>query len=67
MIPIANQYTDVEMLSRFLPKGLWGMFYWYSFYPFHEKIFFGMLKKIAEVVRKPIVAGPERFNPRLHD
>jgi hypothetical protein len=55
------------MLSRFLPKGLWGIFYWYSFYPFHEKIFFGMLKKIAEVVRKPIVAGPERFNPRLHD
>jgi uncharacterized protein YbjT (DUF2867 family) len=67
ILPVANRYTDLEMLSRFLPKGLWGIFYWYSFYPFHEKIFFGMLKKIAEVVRKPIVAGPERFKPRLND
>jgi hypothetical protein len=27
ILPVANQYTDLEMLSRFLPKGLWGMFY----------------------------------------
>jgi hypothetical protein len=64
--PVGNQYTDLEMLSRFLPKGLWGMLYWYSFYPFHEKIFFGMLKAIAKVIEKPIVSGPERFTPRLH-
>jgi len=64
--PVGNQYTDLEMLSRFLPNGLWGMLYWYSFYPFHEKIFFGMLKAIAKVIEKPIVSGPERFTPRLH-
>jgi len=39
-----------EMLSRFLPKGLWGMIYWYTLYPFHEKIFFGMLKKMAKAI-----------------
>jgi hypothetical protein len=64
--PIGDQYTDLQMLSRFLPKGLWGMFYWYSLYPFHERIFFGMLKGMAKAIGKPIVSGPERFTPRLH-
>jgi hypothetical protein len=64
--PKGNQHTDLEMLSRFLPKGLWGMLYWYSLYPFHEKIFFGMLKAVPKVIKKSIVSGPERFTPRLH-
>jgi len=55
------------MLSRFLPKGLWGMLYWYSLYPFHERIFFGMLKGMAKAIEKPVISGPERFTPRLHD
>ena len=66
ILPVTNQYTDLEMLSRFLPKGLWGLLYWYSLYPFHEKIFFGMLKAIAKSIGKPIISGPERFTPRLH-
>jgi uncharacterized protein YbjT (DUF2867 family) len=64
--PKGNQYTDLEMLSRFLSKGIWGMLYWYSLYPFHEKIFFGMLKEIAKATGKPTVSDPERFTPRLH-
>ena len=64
--PIGDQYTDLQMLSRFLPKGLWGMLYWYSLYPLHEMIFFGMLKKMAKIIGKPMVSGPERFTPRLH-
>ena len=64
--PIGDQYTDLQMLSRFLPKGLWGMLYWYFLYPFHERIFFGMLKGMAKTIGKPIVSGPERFTPRLH-
>ena len=64
--PIGNQDTELEMLSRFLPKGLWGMLYWYTTYPFHEKIFFGMLKAVPKVIKKSIVSGPERFTPRLH-
>jgi uncharacterized protein YbjT (DUF2867 family) len=64
--PVGNQHTELEMLSRFLPKGLWGMIYWYTLYPFHEKIFFGMLKGMANAIEKPIVSGPERFTPRLH-
>jgi uncharacterized protein YbjT (DUF2867 family) len=64
--PVSDQYTDFQMLSRFLPKGLWGILYWYSLYPFHEMIFLGMLKGMAKAIGKPIVSGPERFTPRLH-
>ena len=63
---IGAHHTDLQMLSRFLPKGLWGILYWYIFYPFHERIFFGMLRAIARAIEKPIVSGPERFTPRLH-
>ncbi|MDX2497764.1 MAG: SDR family oxidoreductase [Desulfobacterales bacterium] len=63
---MGDHSTDLQMLSRFLPKGLWGILYWYMLYPFHEKIFFGMLKGIAGAIEKPIVSGPERFTPRLH-
>jgi len=58
--------VELQMLSRFLPRGLFGMLYWYGLYPFHERIFFGMLKAIAESIDKPIVKGPERFTPKLH-
>ena len=64
--PVGGKKTDLQMLSRFLPKGLWGILYWYTLYPFHEKIFFGMLKKMAKTIGKTIVSGPERFTPRLH-
>jgi hypothetical protein len=59
-------HTDLQMLSCYLPKGLGGILYWYIFYPFHEWIFFGMLRGIAKAVEKPIVSGPERFTPKRH-
>jgi uncharacterized protein YbjT (DUF2867 family) len=62
---IGDQYTDLEMLSRFLPKGLWGLLYWYTLYPFHERIFFGMLKGMAKAIEKPIVSDPERLTPKF--
>lgn len=57
---------ELQMRSRFLPKGLLGILYWYGLYPFHEWIFFGMLKAIAKTIDKPIVHGPERFTPKLN-
>jgi hypothetical protein len=38
--------------------------YWYVLYPFHQYVFSGMLKGIAEAVKKPVLHGPERFAPR---
>ncbi len=57
--------TELIMLSRFLPKGLLGILYWYALYPFHQWIFAGMLKGIAQKIAKPIVTGPERFTPKI--
>jgi uncharacterized protein YbjT (DUF2867 family) len=63
--PLANGETELSQLSRFLPKGLAGLSYWYSLYPFHEWIFGGMLRTIADAVGKPVTLGPERFTPRI--
>ena len=62
----ADGASELRMLSRFMPKGLLGILYWYALYPFHQWVFFGMLKAIAKSIRKPIVSGPERFTPKLH-
>ena len=64
--PVGVDQVELQMLSRFLPRGLAGILYWYGLYPFHQWIFFGMLKSIARVIGKPITAGPDRFTPKLH-
>jgi len=64
--PSGDGQVEFQMLSRFFPKGIFGIAYWYGFYPFHQWIFFGMLKAIAESINKPITHGPERFTPKPH-
>jgi len=64
--PLANDQVELQMLSRFLPKGLLGILYWYVLYPFHQWIFYGMLKAIARSINKPMASRPERFTPKLH-
>lgn len=49
--------SELQMISRFLPRGLLGIAYWYVLYPLHVLIFKGMLKAIA---RKAGTAGPIR-------
>ncbi|MFC1812641.1 SDR family oxidoreductase [Thermodesulfobacteriota bacterium] len=63
--PMENGQTELKMLSKFVPRGLGGMIYWYTLYPFHELIFKGMLEAIAKNIRRPITFGPVRFTPRL--
>jgi len=57
--------TELQQLSRFLTRGISGLVYWYSLYPFHQYVFKGMLKGIARHVGSPIIEGPDRFAPRL--
>jgi hypothetical protein len=64
--PIGSAQVELQMLSRFFPKGMFGMLYWYGLYPFHQWIFFGMLKAIAKTIKRPIIHGPERFTPKMH-
>lgn len=57
--------TELRLLSRFLPRGLFGILYWYGLYPFHEWVFYGMLKAIADRIGRPLTDGPVRFTPRI--
>jgi hypothetical protein len=59
--------TELRMLSKYVPRGLGGILYWYALYPFHELIFKGMLKSIAKKINRPIIYGPVRFTARLSD
>jgi uncharacterized protein YbjT (DUF2867 family) len=58
--------SELKMISRFLPRGLTGIIYWYVLYPFHQWVFSGMLKTIAELTGKRLSHSPERFTPKLH-
>ena len=64
--PMGDHQVELQMLSRFLPKGLSGLVYWYVLYPFHQWIFFGMLNSIAKTIGEPIVKESERFTAKLH-
>jgi uncharacterized protein YbjT (DUF2867 family) len=61
--PAGENQVELKMLSRFLPRGLWGLIYWYGLYPFHQWIFHGMLKAIAAAIGKPLTSGPDKFDP----
>ncbi|MBN2418627.1 MAG: DUF2867 domain-containing protein [Deltaproteobacteria bacterium] len=64
-INILQQGDTSELLigTRFRPRGLYGVFYWYSLLPAHDLLFGGMLKAIACKVGCPILKGPETFRP----
>lgn len=34
--------------AYFLPKGIWGHLYWYTFLPFHHYIFYDIIKNLAK-------------------
>jgi len=56
--------TELQQISRFLPRGLWGILYWYALYPVHTWLFRGMLRSIARTVGAPVVLGPVAFDPK---
>lgn len=67
-IRLESESTDIielQLLSRFLPKGLLGIIYWYSLYPFHALIFKGMLRNLARETDKPVIINPHRFKPNF--
>jgi hypothetical protein len=61
--PINGGRVELRLISRFLPRGLAGILYWYSLYPFHVMIFKGMLKAIARQTGEAITATPRRWRP----
>jgi uncharacterized protein YbjT (DUF2867 family) len=58
---VEENSTELIQRARFLPKGLWGILYWYVLDPFHRWVYEGMLKEIARATGKAVVQGPERL------
>ena len=56
-----------KMIARFLPRGLWGLCYWYLLLPFHTWIFKGVLREVARRTGRPVTRGPARFKPSEMD
>ncbi len=55
--------TELQQIARFLPRGLFGILYWYTVMPFHHYVFKGMLNGLAKASGKAVLRGPERFKP----
>ncbi|MBN2126296.1 MAG: DUF2867 domain-containing protein, partial [Deltaproteobacteria bacterium] len=61
--PAGQGRTELLQLSRFLPRGLFGILYWYALYPLHQWVFRGMLRAIALSTGGSLLEGPQRFAP----
>jgi hypothetical protein len=62
---IAKDQCQLILLSRFLPRGLAGILYWYLLYPSHQYVFTNMLKGIVNAAGLKLNTRPERFTPKL--
>jgi uncharacterized protein YbjT (DUF2867 family) len=63
--PLDGNRCELILLSRFLPKGLAGIVYWYTLYPAHQYVFTHMLKGIVKAANLFNLTPPERFTPKL--
>ena len=57
-----NGITELQLIGKFLPKGLLGLCYWYALLPFHIWIYKGMLCSVAKVIGQNISTKPEPFS-----
>jgi uncharacterized protein YndB with AHSA1/START domain len=60
--PLPGGGCELSQVSRFLPKGLSGMIYWYALAPFHDVLFKGMLRAVADKAGCAMRGEPEKFS-----
>ncbi len=63
--PVGENRCELALLSRFLPRGLFGLAYWYVLYPFHQYVFSRMLKGMVRTSGLSWAAPPRRFTPKI--
>ena len=61
LVQLDDQRTELQQIASFLPRGLFGILYWYAVMPFHHYVFTGMLRGIAETSGKRIISGPAKM------
>ena len=49
---IEDTKSKLTQTAFYEPRGLWGLLYWYSIYPFHGIIFGGMIKAVKNSAEK---------------
>lgn len=59
--PTAAGGTELRQIARFLPRGLWGILYWWGVTPLHGLVFSGMLRGLAKSMGKKVVRGPSKI------
>ncbi|MEW6184482.1 MAG: SDR family oxidoreductase [Thermodesulfobacteriota bacterium] len=62
--PLPEGGSELEQNSRFLPRGLVGIIYWYLLEPVHRILYPNLLKAISRTIEKPVIGGPERIMNR---
>jgi len=62
---VGNDQCKIVLLSRFLPRGLMGILYWYVLYPFHQYVFTSMLKGMVTASGLEFMTRPKRFTPKI--
>jgi uncharacterized protein YbjT (DUF2867 family)/uncharacterized protein YndB with AHSA1/START domain len=63
--PTGEGATEISVHSRFLPRGLAGLAYWYALLVPHNLLFAGMLRGVARAVGAPLTEPPMRYTPHL--
>ncbi|NNG00188.1 MAG: SDR family oxidoreductase [Desulfobacteraceae bacterium] len=58
--------TQLSIISRFIPRGLGGICYWYFMYPAHYLVFRGMLTGVGKKLNARMIHGPESFPPESY-
>ena len=57
-----NRRVALEILTRFLPRGVAGIAYWYTMLLAHQWIFEGILMSIARRTEKLVLDGPNKIS-----
>ncbi|MCG8617271.1 MAG: SDR family oxidoreductase [Desulfobacterales bacterium] len=63
--PLDNGTCELNLYSRFLPRGIFGISYWYVLYPFHEYVFSRMLRGLVGAAGYRLIGEPRRYTPKL--
>ena len=61
--PQGNNLTELQIVARFLPRGLAGIIYWQVHYLPHEWLYRGMLTALARDTGHPPASPPQAFTP----
>jgi len=65
LTPAGESATEIVVHSKFLPRGLAGLLYWYALLVPHNLVFAGLLRGVAKSVGAPLTTPPRRFTPHL--